>query len=72
MPRDLVALVLGEEIKRGRVLRVDGGYRLVEKRFDPDVLDALRGTVRSTRTTHGLRGEPGSALGARRLARSFS
>ena len=41
-PRGVVALVLGEEIRRGRVVHADGLYVLVPDAFDADVLVALR------------------------------
>jgi hypothetical protein len=41
-PRGVVATVLTEEIKLGRVVHGDGLYALVPGAFDPAVLDALR------------------------------
>jgi hypothetical protein len=38
----LVANVLAEEVRAGRVVRDLDGYRLVEERFPADVLAALR------------------------------
>jgi hypothetical protein len=44
-PREDVAYVLAEEVRRGRVRHENGGYRLVEAHFPADVLAALRGFV---------------------------
>jgi hypothetical protein len=41
-PRSVVAYVLAEELRLGRVLYEDGRYRLVEEQFPADVLAALR------------------------------
>jgi hypothetical protein len=45
MPRDLVASVLAQEVKLGRVVEEDGRYRLVNDRFAPDVLASLLETA---------------------------
>lgn len=73
-PRPVVADVLAEELRLGRVVSVgDGRYRLVPERFDPDVLAALR-LVAPLDTDHS-RTARRVRLGARpsgELARAFS
>jgi hypothetical protein len=65
----LVAVVLAEEVRSGRVVRDLDGYRLVEERFDADVLRALR-AIAPPDLDHSRPIRRAAPVGA--LARSFA
>jgi hypothetical protein len=66
----VVAVVLAEEVRRGRVVHENGGYRIVEERFPADVLAALI-RLALPDPDHSGAARPGRPT-ARTLARSFA